>query len=421
VIVHVFADWSGDRAPMPFGTLESQRGRSGETFDFRFDPAMLASPNAQRYMLDPDLAMFAGRQYPGNRRTRFGIFADSSPDRWGRTLIRRRFEREKRLGQRAASERIAEHDYLLGVHDAFRSGALRYKTDPPGPFLDDGGAAAAPPFVRLRELEAASRVIEQDPDDENAMADESLLLLLAPGASLGGARPKASVVDPNDNLWIAKFPSVGDRYDVGGWEFVVYTLAERCGLRVAPCDARRFASEAHTFMVRRFDRGLSGERIHFASAMTLTGHTDGDGAASGVSYLEIAEILMSHGAEPKADLRELWSRICFNVLVSNTDDHLRNHGFLLDPRGGWRLSEAYDMNPVPRSSGLALNVDESDNARDLELVLSVAPYFRLSHAEATAIVATMSRVVTQWRSIATALGIKRRDHDDMADAFVLAS
>ncbi len=406
---------------MPFGMLESQRGRSGETFDFTFDPAMLASPNAQRYMLDPDLAMFVGRQYPGNRRTRFGIFADSSPDRWGRTLIRRRFEREKRLGQRAASERIAEHDYLLGVHDAFRSGALRYKTDPAGPFLDDRGAAAAPPFVRLRELEAASRAIEQDPDDENATADESLLLLLAPGASLGGARPKASVVDPNDDLWIAKFPSVGDRYDVGGWEFIVYKLAERCGLRVAPCDGRRFASDAHTFMVRRFDRRLSGERIHFASAMTLTGHTDGDGAASGVSYLEIAEILMSHGAEPKADLRELWARICFNVLVSNTDDHLRNHGFLLEPRGGWRLSAAYDMNPVPRSSGLALNIDENDNVRDLDLVLSVAPYFRLSHAEATAIVASMSRVVAGWSAAATAVGIKRRDQEDMADAFALAS
>jgi serine/threonine-protein kinase HipA len=275
--------------------------------------------------------------------------------------------------------------------------------------------------VRLRELEAASRAIEEDPDDEKAETNAALLLLLAPGASLGGARPKASVVDPRDQLWIAKFPSVGDRYDVGGWERVVHQLAERCGLRVAQSDARRFTSDAHTFMVRRFDRRSSGERIHFASAMTLTGHTDGDGAANGASYLDIAEILMSHGAQPAVDLRELWARVCFNVLVSNTDDHLRNHGFLLDPRGGWRLSEAYDMNPVPRSTGLALNIDENDNRLDLDLVLSVAPYFRVSHPEAKAIVARMSGIVTQWSAAATALEIRRRDQDDMADAFALAA
>jgi serine/threonine-protein kinase HipA len=171
-------------------------------------------------------------------------------------------------------------------------------------------------------------------------------------------------------------------------------------------------------MVRRFDR-RSNARIHFASAMTLTGHTDGDGASNGASYLEIAEVIMSHGAAPREDLLELWSRIVFNILVSNTDDHLRNHGFLLDPRGGWRLSPAYDMNPVPASSGLALNIDESDNARDIDLARSVAPYFRIDHARAAAIVARIAEAVRGWREHAAELGITRSEQDDMADAFAL--
>ncbi|MDP9024367.1 MAG: HipA domain-containing protein, partial [Candidatus Eremiobacteraeota bacterium] len=272
-------------------------------------------------------------------------------------------------------------------------------------------------FVRLRELEAASRALEDDANDDDAATDEWLRLLLAPGASLGGARPKATVIDLEGNLWIAKFPSVKDRYDVGAWELVVARLAERCGLRVPISDARTFASTEHTFLVRRFDRRTSGQRIHFASAMTLTGNQDGAGASTGASYLEIAEIIMSQGATPREDLIELWSRIAFNVMVSNTDDHLRNHGFLLIPNAGWRLSDAYDMNPVPGSSGLSLNIDESDNALDFDLVRSVAPYFRISDAQATSIINRISDVVRDWSEVADSLGIKRRERDDMADAF----
>lgn len=415
-MIEVYRDWSPGERPERLGVLRVRPGRASEVADFTFDESALSDPTLAKATLDPDLGTFAGVQFPRTGRTLFGVFEDSSPDRWGETLICRRFNREKRSGRKAPDARLGAADYLLGVHDLYRSGAIRYKLDPAGPYLDDDDRSAAPPFVRLRELEAASRGLESSGDDDPAI-DEWLRLLMAPGASLGGARPKASVVDLDGRLWIAKFPSVRDRIDVGGWEYVVANLAERAGLRVSKHQTRTFASAAHTFLVRRFDRLPEEGRIHFASAMTLTGHADGDDASSGASYLEIAETIMSHGASPNEDLLELWSRIAFNVMVSNTDDHLRNHGFLLSPKAGWRLSEAYDMNPVPHSSGLCLNIDENDNALDLDLVRSVARYFRVKDSHATAIVTRVARVVAGWREIADAIGIGRRECEEMAGAF----
>jgi serine/threonine-protein kinase HipA len=220
------------------------------------------------------------------------------------------------------------------------------------------------------------------------------------------------VSDTKGDLWIAKFPSVNDRHDTGAWEYVLHELASRCGIRVPAAEARRFGSDAHTFLVRRFDRADAGERIHFASAMTLTGHVDGESA----SYLEIADTLMSEGAETNKDLLELWTRIVFNIMVSNTDDHLRNHGFLLT-RSGWRLSPAYDMNPNPDSLGLALDIDDNDNALDLDLARSVAPYFRVKDAEALRITTRLHEAIAGWREIAAKLGIGRGEQDTMAPAF----
>jgi serine/threonine-protein kinase HipA len=224
-------------------------------------------------------------------------------------------------------------------------------------------------------------------------------------------------MDVDGHLWIAKFPSINDRFDVGAWELVVQKLAQNCGIRVPPSDARTFTAAGHTFLVRRFDRRESGTRVHFASAMTLTGHVDGAGAATGASYLEIAEVIMSQGAAPREDLVELWTRIAFNIMVSNTDDHLRNHGFLLMTGGGWRLSEAYDMNPVPGSLGLSLNIDEADNALDLDLARSVAPYFRVKDADATSIIERIAEAVNHWSEIASSLDINRAEQREMADAF----
>jgi serine/threonine-protein kinase HipA len=418
-LIEVYEDWSAGEVAKRIGTLRVRQGRTAELFDFTFDDTALADKTLLKQPLDPDLVFFPGPQFPRDGRTLLGVFKDSSPDRWGETLIRRRFDRDKRAGLVPRNARLGESDYLLGVHDAFRSGALRYKLTEDGPFLDDRDSSAAPPFVRLRELEAASRALEDHANDDDPATDEWLRLLLAPGASLGGARPKATVADVEGNLWIAKFPSAKDRHDVGAWELVVARLAERCGLRVPASDARTFASAEHTFLVRRFDRHVSGTRIHFASAMTLTGNADGADASKGASYLEIAEVITTHGAAPREDLVELWSRIAFNVMVSNTDDHLRNHGFVLSPNAGWRLSPAFDMNPVPGSSGLCLNIDESDNALDLDLVRSVAPYFRVKDDQATSIINHMAEVVRGWSDIASAQGITRREQSDMADAFMM--
>jgi len=201
---------------------------------------------------------------------------------------------------------------------------------------------------------------------------------------------------------------------------VVNALADHCGLRVATGRARRFASDHHCFMVKRFDRTETGGRLHFASAMTMTDRVDGDDASAGASYLELAEVLMEHGSQPNADLRELWSRIVFNILVSNTDDHMRNHGFLLDPGRGWRLSDAYDMNPVAHADGLKLNITDADNALDLELAREVAEYFRVSRADAEEIIEDFREVVSQWPKVASAVGLSRREQDNMAPAFRLS-
>lgn len=418
--IAVYADWAGLVEPLRLGRLHARQGGRKDVVEFEFDADALKHPAISNLRLDPRLSLFEGRQHPPQETGSFGVFSDSSPDRWGRLLMQRRLEREKRAGVASPNARLDETDYLLGVHDAFRVGALRYRLDDRGDFLDNRHGIAAPPFVQLRELEAASLALERDVDNTALAGDDWLRLLIAPGGSLGGARPKASVVDPQGSLWIAKFPSVRDEIDVGGWELVTQTLARSCGLDVPEGMARTFASSSHAFLVRRFDRTESGERLHFASAMTLTGHTDGDDASSGASYLELARVLIEQGARTEVDLLELWTRIVFNMMVSNTDDHLRNHGFLLVPGKGWMLSPAYDMNPTPVANGLKLNVSEVDNALDLELARSVAPYFRVSKPVADRVIRKCGSVVRQWPRIAQALKIPARERERMMPAFRLA-
>lgn len=420
VEIAVYADWDGLPAPLRLGFLYARRGAAREIFEFAFDRHVLDHPDLIGLQLDPRLGLFDGHQHPAQGFETFGVFSDASPDRWGRLLMRRRLEREQRAGLLDKSVRLYESDYLLGVHDAFRVGALRFRLNDAGDFFDDRVGAAAPPFVQLRELEAASLGLERDEDNTAPQGDEWLRMLIAPGGSLGGARPKASVVDPGGQLWIAKFPGARDEHDVGAWEMVVHALAQACGLQVPPSVVRRFASPHHTFLVQRFDRTADDRRLHFASAMTLTGHKDGDDAGTGASYLEMARVLIDHGVQTNDDLRELWTRIVFNLLVSNTDDHLRNHGFILVPGKGWRLSKAYDMNPVADSYGLKLNITQADNALDLELARSVAPYFRLTTDKVNDIIARCRAVVRQWPKIATGLRLSAREQERMASAFRLA-
>jgi serine/threonine-protein kinase HipA len=417
--IAVYADWDGLGGPLKLGVLQAHAGTGKEVFEFAYDEAALAHPQVLDLQIDPRIAQYAGRQFPTEGTANFGVFLDSAPDRWGRMLMQRRLERSQRASTVRTNKRLNESDFLLGVHDLYRVGALRFRLDDAGPFLDAGGDTAAPPFVQLRALEQASLALEAD-DGTGRQVDEWLRMLIAPGGSLGGARPKASVVDPEGALWIAKFPSVRDDYDVGAWELVATTLARACGIAASPARAQRFGSSFHTFLTQRFDRTPEGTRLHFASAMTLTGRSDGDNASSGASYLELAEVLMRYGAQTDADLRELWTRIVFNMCVSNTDDHLRNHGFILVPNRGWRLSPTFDLNPVPQGDGLTLNVSEADNAKDLGLALQVSDVFRLDSDGARAVVEHVQSIVRQWPKLAAGLRLSAAAQARMAPAFALA-
>jgi serine/threonine-protein kinase HipA len=309
-----------------------------------------------------------------------------------------------------------ESDYLMGVSDRYRMGGLRFKLTEDGPFLDNNDAMAVPPMTSLRTLEEASLQLENENAVDSPQFARWLNLLMSPGSSLGGARPKASVVDPGGQLWIAKFPSRKDDRDVGAWEMVVNELALRSGLQVAEGKARRFTQDRHTFLTKRFDRRSDG-RIHFASAMTLLGYNDGADAMAGVSYLHIAEFIMRHGATPDADLEELWRRIVFNICVSNSDDHLRNHGFLLTPKG-WVLSPAFDINPIPSSTGLSLNISEYSNALDLDLARAVAEKFRVNDKKRELIIDKITKAVGRWREVAMRLGISRSEMERIRNAFL---
>jgi serine/threonine-protein kinase HipA len=410
----VYADWVGFGQPTQMGTLRTNHIRGKEIFSFEYDEPWLNSKN--NLALDPDLQLYSGPQYLVEGKTNFGIFLDSSPDRWGRVLMDRREAVLARKEERKPKT-LFETDYLLGVYDSHRMGALRFKESSEEAFLNDSKEMASPPWTSIRELEQASwRLEEEGGDDVEKL--KWLNLLMAPGSSLGGARPKASVLDEKGHLWIAKFPSKNDGRDVGAWEKVVHELAVKAGLNVTESKTGKFYSKQHTFLTKRFDRTAKGQRIHFASAMTLLGYTDGINHEGGVSYLDLAEFIIRHGAKVTADLEELWRRIVFYICVGNTDDHLRNHGFLLT-ESGWVLSPAYDINPVEKPTGLSLNISEKDNSLDLNLALEVAPYFRVSTKRASEVVRVIKKSVDQWRRLAEKQGISKTERDRMANAFTV--
>lgn len=396
--------------PKKVGTLFSQHKSGKDIFSFAFDVEWLHNPICQ--LLDPDLQLFRGMQYVDTAKPNFGLFTDSSPDRWGRVLLDRREAVEAREQQRPVRP-LFETDYLLGVFDYSRMGALRYKLQEDGPFLDSYEQMSAPPFAAIRELEYASWQFEHDQD---ALDSRWLRTLLAPGTSLGGARPKATVQDADGHLWMAKFPSKNDREDVGAWEAVAITLAKQSGIKVPDIKIQKYNNQYHTFLSRRFDRDGSGGRIHFASAMTMLGYSDGANANSGVSYLQMADWIITHSCQVQEDLKELWRRIVFNIAISNSDDHLRNHGFLLDLRG-WSLAPAYDLNPDEHSNTLSLNITENDNTMDYALAIEVAPYFGIDAQDAKKIIADICRIVSNWQQVATQYHISREEQQRKASAF----
>lgn len=402
-----------DSAPL-IGTLYYSLLRGKEVYSFEFSDKWLS--NHSNLILDPDLYNTRGRQFVPSNKKIFGSFSDCAPDRWGRTLLKRREAIIANKENREPST-FYEIDYILGVSDESRMGAFRFKYDNDSGFISIENELSVPPIESLRKLEHASLEFEKS---NNPLETKWLNLLLQPGSSLGGARPKATVKDTDDSLWIAKFPSKNDEYNTGAWELTVNQLALLCGLNVAKFDARTFTKKGTTFLSKRFDRTYKGDsvkRIHYASAMTLLGKTDGDSASSGVSYLDIADFIKSNSIHAQKDLMELWKRILFNVLVSNTDDHLRNHGFLLDS-DGWSLAPLFDVNPNPDGKFLSLNISSDDNSKDIKLIIETAKFYGISLFNAQDEAEKMKTIiVNKWEQLAKQNGISQTEVELMKKAF----
>jgi serine/threonine-protein kinase HipA len=391
------------------GTLSVVHTKGHHVVSFDYDKEWIRKGFAQS--LDPDLQFYTGPQYLGKEKPNFSLFMDSSPDRWGKTLMDRREAILAREEHRKPNK-LFEEDYLLGVYDAHRMGGLRFKVEGNDNFQHEDKGLATPPWTSIRELEQASLALENDKlKDKQAL--QWINMLIAPGASLGGARPKASVLDEKNHLWIAKFPSVKDTHNVGAWEMVVNELALQAGIRIAEGMMGQYNSEHLTYLSKRFDRTSDGARIHFASAVTLLGKTDGE---TGASYLHLAEFIMRQGASPDQDLEQLWRRVVFYIAIKNTDDHLRNHGFLLTD-GGWELSPAYDVNPIYYGIGLSLNISETDNSLNFDIAREVAKYFRLTDAQATTIIGDTQKIVNRWPKLADKYKIPSKEQDLMSAAF----
>ena len=407
--IYVYADWQELGGPQLMGVLSAHQAKGRKAFSFTYDKQWLRSGN--QYLIDPDLQFFAGQQF-ANGKENFGVFLDSMPDTWGRTLMKRRAAQLAKANG-ASVKTLYDVDFLLGVYDETRMGALRFKLDLEGDFLDNDSEKSTPPWSTVRELQQA--VVHYESEKESEIINKWLEILIAPGSSLGGARPKANILDQNKHPWIAKFPSKNDMVDKAAWEYLAYKLAIDAGINMAECKIEKIIGSYHTFFTKRFDR-LGDERIHFASAMTMTGNNEETIKKQPASYLDLVEFIQRYGTNVKENLEQLWRRIIFNIAISNTDDHLRNHGFILS-KEGWILSPAYDINPSIDKSGLALNIDMDNNALDFDLAKSVGEYFRLSNIQMEKTMEEVFRAVKNWKHIAEQIGISRAEQELMAKAF----
>jgi len=408
VVVHLDDAGLGPRQQV--GTLARERSGGKSVISFAYEPEWIAATDA--FPIDPSLLLYEGEQYPP---TLPGVFADLAPDRWGRILLERREAQIARHEERRPRS-LDDWDFLVGVDDRTRMGALRLTSGAGG---EDGFLAdepfPVPPLARLHELEHWARQVEEGVGGELSDQAGWLAMLVAPGSSLGGSRPKANYLDEGE-LWIAKFPSREDRHDVGAWEHLASLLAAAAGIDVPETRLLALGSPYGTFCAKRFDR-IHGHRRLYASAMTLTGRRDHEDA----SYLDIARAIAELG-EPAAieeDLRQLFRRVVFDVLTANRDDHLRNHGFLRS-RGGWRLAPAFDVNPTPQKHEHVLALDGSVRTPDLEIVRETAPYYRLSTADADELVDEIRRVVAGWRDLAQRIGLAADELERIGSALAPA-
>lgn len=398
----VYVDLAGTTYTV--GRLWTRTRKEKESATFEYDEEWLS--NSVRFSLEPALALGRGPFHSGDRAL-FGAIGDSAPDRWGRVLMRRA-ERRRADREKKAPRTLQEIDYLLMVDDETRQGALRFATHPEGPYLAESGCRI-PPLIELPRLLSAAEHVLSDSE-----SDDDLRLLIAPGSSLGGARPKASVRDRDGHLAIAKFPQEGDEINAVAWEAVALTLAAKAGINTPSWRLESVANKP-VLLLRRFDREKN-VRIPFLSSMSMLNARDNEQR----SYMEFVDVLRQCGAAPKADMHMLWRRIVFNILISNTDDHLRNHGFLYEGPAGWRLSPAYDLNPVPvdiKPRVLTTAIDLDSGSASLELALSVAEYFELSQDQAVQIAGEVGNAVSAWRKVATNLNMRAPEIERMASAF----
>ena len=388
------------------GTLWSHFSRGKETSDFEYSDEWIN--NNKSFSLEPGLYLGKGKQVNTRQIPLFGSFGDSAPDTWGRILMRR-YENQLAKKESRSPRTLNEIDYLLFVNDIARQGALRFKTEDSEEYQYPSNIKAIPPLIDLTKLFAASEKIIESSEKES-----DLQLLLAPGSSLGGARPKASVLDKNGNLCIAKFPKKDDFTNNVLWEGVALTLAKQCGLNVQEWSIQK-AGNKNVLLLKRFDRH-GKVRIPFLSAMSMLNAIDNDNQIH--SYLDIADAIRQYGSDTKKDLVELWKRMAFSILISNTDDHLRNHGFLYTGTKGWKLSPLYDVNPSPdNKNALSTYITQTDNAQDIELALSVCEYFDLDINSAKQSINDLKSVIKNWQNVAKRLGLNKSEIDKIESAF----
>lgn len=410
LFVYADFDWLND--PEFVGELSYESLRGSDSYRFKFDDEWLRKYG--NLFISADLNNYKGLQYTQPDKDIFGCFSDSLPDRWGRTLINRR-EQILASEENRLIRRLSSFDYLVGIDDLSRMGGFRFKENPDGDFINSDNIFPIPPLTNIRELIYASKEIEKS-EEENKLPDKKWLAqLIQPGSSLGGARPKASVVGTDTALYIAKFPSRKDDYDVGLWEHFCHLLAQKAGIDSATTQVISTNDTYHTLLSRRFDRTGTNKRIHFASAMTLLGLSDGDNASSGYGYLDIVDFILQNCTDVNNNLQELYRRVAFNICMGNSDDHFRNHGFLLTPKG-WTLSPAYDMNPT-LNEYQSLLISKSSNKADLEILLNSCEDYMLSHDTALKIIQEVTSAIKDWQILATKLGISKSEMELFGGVF----
>ena len=434
-ILYVYADFDWLEAPMLVGELGYESLRGSDSYSFRYDNDWLRQYGS--LFLSADINNYPGQQYTQPNRDIFGCFSDALPDRWGRLLLNRR-EQILATEEKRPVRKLSSFDYLMGIDDYSRMGGFRFKEpmeqrEPSsslewpsrdrgrrsqkqdGEFINCEKSLRIPPLTDIRALVAASMEIEKSEEQNQLPEKKWLLQLVHPGTSLGGARPKASVMNDEGLLCVAKFPSMNDDYDVGLWEHLSHLLAKEAGVIAAETSVIETGKKYHALLSKRFDRTVEGRRKHFASAMTLLDLTDGCDAKSGNGYLDILDFILQNCCDVEQNLRQLYRRVAFNIAIGNSDDHFRNHGFLLTPRG-WTLSPAYDMNPT-LNEYQALLINSTTNHADLQVLLDSSEEYMIGKDEAVRIIEEVKAGVKHWKSIATRLGIAKREMDVFEQVF----